>query len=209
MPRSDETFIVRVRVREDDAVVEQPRLSRRRRVRDVAEVGGQIVRWLDPPRPGPTISGPACEGGAHMKWTWTACSRSGSRQLPPPHRLRRRRLRRRDGRQGRPSGGDRPDDQGYLDPRQVVLRYAEAHSGGRQGHDRAPERQRARPQRAGAHREVLLQARLQGPRRHRGDRSDEVRQEGHDQGDARTSSPAPTPSSARSPGTSRRASAGR
>ena len=49
MPRSDETFIVRVRVREDDAVVEQPRLSRRRRVRDVSEVGALIVRWLAPP----------------------------------------------------------------------------------------------------------------------------------------------------------------
>ena len=49
MPRSDETFIVRVRVREDDAVVEQPRLSRRRRVRDVSEVGALIARWLAPP----------------------------------------------------------------------------------------------------------------------------------------------------------------
>jgi hypothetical protein len=49
MPRSDETFIVRVRVREDDAVVEQPRLSRRHRVRDVSEVGALIVRWLAPP----------------------------------------------------------------------------------------------------------------------------------------------------------------
>jgi hypothetical protein len=49
MPRSDETFIVRVRAREDDAVVEQPRLSRRRRVRDVSEVGALIARWLAPP----------------------------------------------------------------------------------------------------------------------------------------------------------------
>ena len=48
MPRSDETFIVRVRVREGDAVVEQPRLSRRRRVRDVSEVGPLMVRWLTP-----------------------------------------------------------------------------------------------------------------------------------------------------------------
>jgi hypothetical protein len=48
MPRSDETFIVRVRVREGDAVVEQPRLSRRRRVRDVSEVGALMVRWLAP-----------------------------------------------------------------------------------------------------------------------------------------------------------------
>jgi hypothetical protein len=47
MPRSDETFIVRVR--EDDAVVEQPRLSRRRRVRDLSEVGALIVLWLAPP----------------------------------------------------------------------------------------------------------------------------------------------------------------
>jgi hypothetical protein len=50
MPRSDETFIVRVRVREGDAVVEQPRVSRRRRVRDVSEVGSLIERWLAPPR---------------------------------------------------------------------------------------------------------------------------------------------------------------
>jgi len=49
MARSDETFIVRVRVREGDAVVEQPRLSRRRRVRDVSEVGALMVRWLTPP----------------------------------------------------------------------------------------------------------------------------------------------------------------
>lgn len=48
MPTSDETFIVRVRVREGDAVVEQPRLSRRRRVRDVSEVGPLMVRWLTP-----------------------------------------------------------------------------------------------------------------------------------------------------------------
>jgi hypothetical protein len=59
MPRSDETFIVRVRVREGDAVVEQPRLSRRRRVREVSEVGALMVRWLAPPaarqddQPGP------------------------------------------------------------------------------------------------------------------------------------------------------------
>jgi len=49
MPRSDETFIVRVRVREGDAVLEQPRLSRRRRVREVSEVGELIARWLGPP----------------------------------------------------------------------------------------------------------------------------------------------------------------
>ena len=63
MPRSDETFIVRVRVREDDAVVEQPRLSRRRRVRDVSEVGAQIARWLAPPptRPDDQSGPPAKE----------------------------------------------------------------------------------------------------------------------------------------------------
>jgi hypothetical protein len=49
MPSSDETFIVRVRAREDEAVVEQPRLSRRRRVRDVSEVGTLIARWLGRP----------------------------------------------------------------------------------------------------------------------------------------------------------------
>ena len=47
MPRSDETFIVRVRGEEGDAVVEQPRLSRRRRVRDVTDVGALIASWLD------------------------------------------------------------------------------------------------------------------------------------------------------------------
>jgi hypothetical protein len=46
MPRPDETFIVRVRERTGDAVVEQPRLARSRRIRDVAEVGDLIVRWL-------------------------------------------------------------------------------------------------------------------------------------------------------------------
>jgi hypothetical protein len=44
----DETFIVRVRRREGDAVVEQPRLSRRRQVGDVADVSALIVRWLGP-----------------------------------------------------------------------------------------------------------------------------------------------------------------
>jgi hypothetical protein len=44
----EETFIVRVRPEEFDAVLEQPRLSRRRRVRDVVEVGALIVRWLEP-----------------------------------------------------------------------------------------------------------------------------------------------------------------
>lgn len=48
MPRPDETFIVRVRERDGDAVVEQPRLSRRRRIRDVADAGAVILRWLEP-----------------------------------------------------------------------------------------------------------------------------------------------------------------
>jgi hypothetical protein len=48
MPGPDETFIVRVRHQERDAVLEQPRLSRRRQVGDVAEVGGLILRWLGP-----------------------------------------------------------------------------------------------------------------------------------------------------------------
>ena len=48
MRRSDETFIVRVRIREGDAVVEQPRVSRRRRVRDVADAGAVIASWLGP-----------------------------------------------------------------------------------------------------------------------------------------------------------------
>ena len=56
MSRPDETFIVRVREREGDAVVEQPRLSRRRRIRDVADVGALIVRWLGP-RPGSPEAG--------------------------------------------------------------------------------------------------------------------------------------------------------
>jgi hypothetical protein len=47
IPRPDETFIVRVRRRDGDAVVEQPRLARRRRVEDVAEVGAVIQGWLE------------------------------------------------------------------------------------------------------------------------------------------------------------------
>jgi len=47
MSGSDETFIVRVRRREGDAVVEQPRLSRRLRIREVSEVGPLILRWLE------------------------------------------------------------------------------------------------------------------------------------------------------------------
>ena len=46
---SDETFIVRVRRHEGDAVVEQPRLARRSRVREVSQVGPLILRWLTPP----------------------------------------------------------------------------------------------------------------------------------------------------------------
>jgi hypothetical protein len=60
----DETFIVRVRRREGDAVVEQPRLSRRRRVGDVAEVSTLILRWL---RPGPSAS--ADHGGGADRTT--------------------------------------------------------------------------------------------------------------------------------------------
>jgi hypothetical protein len=44
----DETFIVRVRRPERDAVIEQPRLSRRRQVRDVSQVGALILCWLGP-----------------------------------------------------------------------------------------------------------------------------------------------------------------
>jgi hypothetical protein len=46
MPGPEETFIVRVRPEEGDAVLEQPRRSRLRRVRDVSEVGPLIRRWL-------------------------------------------------------------------------------------------------------------------------------------------------------------------
>ena len=46
MARPDETFIVRVRHREGDAVVEQPRLARRILVRDLTQVGPAIARWL-------------------------------------------------------------------------------------------------------------------------------------------------------------------
>jgi hypothetical protein len=47
----DETFIVRVRRLERDAVIEQPRLSRRRQVGDISQVGVQILRWLGPAQP--------------------------------------------------------------------------------------------------------------------------------------------------------------
>jgi hypothetical protein len=46
----DETFIVRVRPLERDAVIEQPRMSRRRQVGDISQVGVQILRWLEPAR---------------------------------------------------------------------------------------------------------------------------------------------------------------
>lgn len=54
MPRPDETFIVRVRERNGDAVVEQPRRARRRRIRDVAVVGDVIVHWLEADHHRPT-----------------------------------------------------------------------------------------------------------------------------------------------------------
>jgi hypothetical protein len=57
----EETFIVRVRPDERDAVLEQPRLSRRSRVRDVVEVGALIARWLGPVDGRPTR--PKTRGG--------------------------------------------------------------------------------------------------------------------------------------------------
>ena len=77
MPRPDETFIVRVRHQERDAVLEQPRLSRRRQVDDVAQVGALILRWLGPvgrgqtepltgqarPTPDAGARGPRARGG--------------------------------------------------------------------------------------------------------------------------------------------------
>lgn len=69
MPGSDETFIVRVRRHEGDAVVEQPRLSRRLRVTDVSEVGPLILRWL----------GRSQEGGMR-------CARTDSPQPASPPR---------------------------------------------------------------------------------------------------------------------------
>jgi hypothetical protein len=58
MPDPDETFIVRVRRRERDAVIEQPRLSRRRRVRDVTDVGSVIAHWLSPAQRAPGTEPP-------------------------------------------------------------------------------------------------------------------------------------------------------
>jgi hypothetical protein len=49
VPTSDETFIVRVRRSERDAIVEQPSASRRRRIPDVAGVGELIGVWLAQP----------------------------------------------------------------------------------------------------------------------------------------------------------------
>ena len=51
MAGPDETFIVRVRPDEGDAVVEQPRLSRRRQISDVRQVGALIALWLRPSEP--------------------------------------------------------------------------------------------------------------------------------------------------------------
>jgi hypothetical protein len=58
MPRSDGTFIVRVRGEAGDAGVEQPRLARRRCVTDVVDVGALIADWLDPrtDRPGDEVA---------------------------------------------------------------------------------------------------------------------------------------------------------
>jgi hypothetical protein len=52
MPSPDETFIVRVRRQDGDAVVEQPRLARRRLVADLSEIRPLILRWAQAP-PGP------------------------------------------------------------------------------------------------------------------------------------------------------------
>jgi hypothetical protein len=48
IPRPDETFIVRVRQHDGGAIVEQPRLARRRIIDEVAEVGAVIQGWLEP-----------------------------------------------------------------------------------------------------------------------------------------------------------------
>jgi hypothetical protein len=52
----DETFIVRVRHLERDAVIEQPRLSRRRQVGDISQVGVLILSWLGPAHPDDDIT---------------------------------------------------------------------------------------------------------------------------------------------------------
>ena len=39
---------MRVRRLERDAVIEQPRLSRRRQIHDVSQVGALILSWLGP-----------------------------------------------------------------------------------------------------------------------------------------------------------------
>ena len=47
MSASNETFIVRVRRIERDAIVEQPSRSRRRRLQELSGVGELIALWLD------------------------------------------------------------------------------------------------------------------------------------------------------------------
>ncbi len=54
MSRSDETYIVRVRPEEGDAVVEDVRSPRRRRhVRNLSELGALIKGWQQPQTPEP------------------------------------------------------------------------------------------------------------------------------------------------------------
>jgi hypothetical protein len=58
MLHSDETYIVRVRREEGDAVVEDVDSPRRRRhVQDLSELGALITDWVDPPSPGPPENG--------------------------------------------------------------------------------------------------------------------------------------------------------
>lgn len=45
VPHSDETYIVRVRGDQEDAVVEKAHSGERRHVRDLSELGTLIVRW--------------------------------------------------------------------------------------------------------------------------------------------------------------------
>jgi hypothetical protein len=68
VPRPDETFIVRVRRQERDAVIEQPRLSRRSQVADVSQVGTLILRWLGPtPDPRESDDGSTQQDGGITK----------------------------------------------------------------------------------------------------------------------------------------------
>jgi hypothetical protein len=49
MSHSDETYIVRVRAEEGDAIVEDVRSPRKRRhVRNLSELGALIKSWLEP-----------------------------------------------------------------------------------------------------------------------------------------------------------------